>query len=204
MRTGILAAALAMCVAILGSTATFAAPNNSTNQARLDRTVRFLQEAQNMDGGFGGEKGQESSQLFSAWVALGLAGAAINPQDQAKPSGTSVYSYLAEHAARAIRMELCAPSICTTAFERELLVVDASGTSPHDFGGIDLVSELLARKLPDGSFPFVTGGHGEVNDTIFAILSLSPIAEPAVQEVVQHAAKWVIEQQNTDGSWSWE
>jgi prenyltransferase beta subunit len=204
MRTGMQAAALAMCAAILSSTAALAAPSNSTNQARLDRTVRFLQEAQNSDGGFGGEKGQESSQLFSAWVALALAGAAVNPQDQAKPGGTSVYSYLAEHVAHAIRTELCAPSVCTTAFERELLVVDASGTSPHDFGGIDLVSELLARELPDGSFPFVPGGHGEVNDTIFAILSLSPIAEPVVQEAIQHAAKWVIEQQNKDGSWAWE
>lgn len=204
MRTGMLASALAMCTAILASTPTFATPNNSSNQARLDRTVRFLQEAQNMDGGFGGEKGQESSQLFSAWVALALAGSAINPQDQAQPGGTSVYTYLSEHVAHAIRTELCAPSICTTAFERELLVVDASGTSPHDFGGIDLLGELLARKLPNGSFPYVPGGHGEVNDTIFAILSLSPIAEPAVQAVVQHAAKWVIEQQNTDGSWAWE
>ncbi|HTA97382.1 MAG TPA: prenyltransferase/squalene oxidase repeat-containing protein [Solirubrobacteraceae bacterium] len=166
--------------------------------------MRFLQEAQNSNGGFGGEAGEESSQLFSAWVALALAAASINPQDQAKPGGASVYTYLAEHVAKAIRSELCAPVICTTAFERELLIVDASGTSPESFGGVDLVSELLARKLPDGSFPFVPGGHGEVNDTIFAILSLSPIKEPAVQEVVEHAAEWVIQQQNTDGSWAWQ
>ncbi|HWX45072.1 MAG TPA: prenyltransferase/squalene oxidase repeat-containing protein [Solirubrobacteraceae bacterium] len=181
-----------------------AKPSNPTNEDRLDRTVRFLQEAQNLDGGFGGQVGTPSSQLFSAWVALALAAAAINPQDQAKPGGTSVYAYLAEHAAHAVRAELCGPTICTTAFERELLVVDASGTSPHDFGGIDLVGELLARKLPDGSFPFVPGGHGEVNDTIFAILSLSPIAERAAQEAVKVAARWVIDQQNTDGSWSWQ
>ncbi len=201
------AAILGLCVLCpLASpwSSALAKPDNSTNEGRLDRTVRFLQDAQNMDGGFGGQAGEQSSQLFSAWVALALAAAAINPQDQAKSGGASVYTYLAEHVAHAIRAELCGSAICTTAFERELLVVDASGTSPHDFGGIDLVSELLARKLPDGSFPFVPGGHGEVNDTIFAILSLSPLDEPAAREAVKLAAKWVIEQQNVDGSWSWQ
>jgi hypothetical protein len=204
VRTGLFVAGLALCALTCVSTSTLGAPNNELNKKRLENTVRFLQEAQNSDGGFGGEAGEESSQLFSAWVALALAAASINPQDQAKPGGASVYTYLAEHVAKAIRSELCAPVICTTAFERELLIVDASGTSPESFGGVDLVSELLARKLPDGSFPFVPGGHGEVNDTIFAILSLSPLKEPAVQEVVQDAAKWVIQQQNTDGSWAWQ
>jgi hypothetical protein len=201
----LLVAALVLCVPIRSAASAFAAPENPGREARLDETVRFLQEAQNMDGGFGGEAGQPSSQLFSAWVALALAAAAINPQDQAKPGGASVYAYLAEHVARAIREELCGASICTTAFERELLVVDASGTSPEDFGGIDLMGELLARKLPDGSFPIEAGGEGEINDTIFAILSLSPMAaQPAVREVVGRAAKWVIAQQNSDGSWSWQ
>lgn len=201
------AAILVLCVVLLldcSWDSALAKPSDSTNEGRLDRTVRFLQEAQNMDGGFGGQAGAQSSQLFSAWVALALAAAAINPQDQAKPGGASVYDYLAEHVAHAIRAELCGSAICTTAFERELLVVDASGTSPEDFGGVDLVGELLARKLPDGSFPFVPGSQGEVNDTIFAILALSPIAEPVAQEAVKYAVRWVIEQQNTDGSWSWQ
>jgi prenyltransferase beta subunit len=204
VRTSLLVVGLALCVLTCVATSTPAAPNNELNKKRLESTVRFLQEAQNSDGGFGGEAGEESSQLFSAWVALALAAASINPQDQAKPGGSSVYTYLAEHVAKAIRSELCAPVICTTAFERELLIVDASGTSPEDFGGVDLVSELLARKLANSSFPFVPGGHGEVNDTIFAILSLSPIKEKAVQEVVEHAAEWVIQQQNSDGSWAWQ
>ena len=203
-QLGLLVVGLALCALAYGSTSTLGAPTNELNKNRLDNTVKFLQSTQNSDGGFGGEAGEESSQLFSAWVALALAAASINPQDQAKPGGSSVYTYLTEHVAKAIRSELCAPAICTTAFERELLVADASGTSPESYGGIDLVSELLARKLPDGSFPFVPGGHGEVNDTIFAILSLSPIDEPAVHEAVEHAAEWVIRQQNTDGSWAWQ
>jgi prenyltransferase beta subunit len=178
------------------------APKNSTNKGRLESTVRFLQNAQNPDGGFGGDAGGESNQDFSAWVAFALAADSINPQDQATNGGVDAYTYLTTHAAHALHEELCEPSICTTSLERELLVADAAGASPHDYGGIDLVRELLARKLPDGSFPFVPGGRGEINDTIYAILSLSLVAEPAARSAVKHAAEWLVAQQNLDGSWS--
>jgi hypothetical protein len=177
-------------------------PNNPTNKGRLESTVRFLQDAQKPDGGFGSDVGAESNQDFSAWVTFALAADSINPQDQATNGGVDAYSYLTTHAAQALHQELCAPVICTTSLERELLVADAAGTSPQDYGGIDLISELLARKLPDGSFPFVPGGHGEVNDTIYAILSLSLVGEPAAQSAVKHATEWLIAAQDPDGSWS--
>jgi prenyltransferase beta subunit len=200
-----LTATLASC-ALLATWACNAAsgtPNNETNDKRLDSTVHYLQEAQNMDGGFGGNAGEPSEQDFSGWVALALAADGINPQDQAKPGGADVYAYLSAHAAQDLPKEFCQPIICTTAFERELLVVDAAGTSPRDFGGIDLVEELLARRLPDGSFPYVPGGKGEINDTVFAILGLSLVAEPAAQAALGPAAEWLIGQQNEDGGWAW-
>lgn len=197
-------AILALCTSlVIGvSNRALAAPNNSTNKGRLESTVRFLQDAQNPDGGFGGDLGGESNQDFSAWVAFALAADSINPQDQATTGGVDAYTYLTTHAAGALRQELCKPIICTTSLERELLVADAAGTSPHDYGGIDLSNELLARKLPDGSFPFVPGGHGEINDTIYAILSLSLVQEPAAQSAVKAATEWLIAAQKPDGSWS--
>jgi hypothetical protein len=171
-----------------------------TNQARLDSTVRYLQNVQGIDGRFG-NAGNEPSQDFSAWVAFALAADGINPQDQARPGGVDAYTFLLTHADRALANEICKPIICTTAFERELLVVDAAGTSVHNFAGFDLVGEILARQLPDGSFPFVPGGHGEVNDTVFAILGLSLVHEPAAQAAVQYATRWLIGVQNSDGSW---
>jgi prenyltransferase beta subunit len=184
------------------SSSTPGGPDNPANKGRLESTVRFLQNAQNADGGFGGNLGEESSQDFSAWVTFALAADSINPQDQATMGGVDAYTYLTTHVARALHQEICKPIICTTSLERELLVTDAAGTSPHDYGGIDLVSELLARELPDGSFPFVPGGHGEINDTIYAILSLSLVQEPAAQNAVKHATGWLISEQNPDGSWS--
>ncbi len=163
----------------------------------LDATVRYLQEDQNADGGFGGEPKATSSADFTAWAALALAAAGVNPRSQARPGGASAYAYLSSHAG-----ELS----LSTDYERELLVVDATGVSPADFGGVDLVGELLGRRLTAGAeagaFVHEAGSaRAGVNDTIFAILSLSPLAEPAAHEAVQAAATWLEREQDADGSW---
>lgn len=196
---GALAVALAVCAAlsVCPVRPALAAAPNATNQARLDNTVRYLQDAQNADGGFGGEPGGESDPDFSAWVALALAAAGINPQDQAQPGGVNAYTYLAEHAGE---LKL------TTDFERALLVVDAAGTSPRNFAGVDLVSQILGRQITgtpeEGAFVHLPGeATAGINDTVFAILALSPVGEPAVREAVQRAADWLEDEQNPDGSW---
>lgn len=169
------------------------APNNARNRKRLDSTVRYLQDVQNMDGGFGGERGRASDPDFGAWVALALAAAGINPKDQAQPGGVDAYTYLAKHAG-----ELT----FTTDFERVLLVVDASESTPHDFGKVDLVRQILGRRISDGSFAHEDGAKtAGMNDTVFAILSLSAVGEPIAREAVQRAAQWLEGEQSSDGSW---
>jgi prenyltransferase beta subunit len=185
---------LALLVLLAGAR-TQALALNVANKTRLDNTVRFLQEAQNTDGGFttNGNKGEASDPDFTAWVALALAAAGINPQDQALPEDTSAYTYLADHVG-----ELSV----TTDFERVLLVVDASGTSPQDFGGVNLVQAILAHQLPEGAFfQETTEQTPGINDTIFAILALSPVKEPLVQEATQNAMKWLESEQDCNGSW---
>jgi hypothetical protein len=179
-----------------------AAPaRDSRFQPSLEATVRYLQDAQREDGGFA-EPGREPEADFSAWVTLALAAAGINPRDQTTAeqhhqAGHSAYTYLAEHAHEASS---------TTDFERELLVVDAAGTSPHDLGGVDLAGEILRRQLAAGgdagAFAHEAGSAGAgINDTIFAILALSPIREQRTREAVDRAAQWLEEQQYCDGSW---
>jgi Squalene-hopene cyclase C-terminal domain len=150
-----------------------------------------------MDGGFGSEAGATSDPDFTAWVSIALLGAGINPQIQKKPGGTDAYSYLLAHAGE---------MSYTTDFERELLVVDGAGTSPHDFAGVDLVAKILERELPEPdegvAFPHEAGSKQPgMNDTIFAVLALSPIHEPAVESAVQQAATWIEHEQNANGSW---
>jgi prenyltransferase beta subunit len=194
-----LTAALALCAASLvciPGTLLAATPITSY-QERLDSTVRYLQSVQNPDGGFSGEAGGGSTPSFSAWAALALAAAGINPQDQTREGSTSVYIYLTGHASELkTSLELA----------RELLVVDASGTQPHAYGGVDLVSELLGHRLTgagkEGAFAELAGGSTpSVNNTIFAILALSPIQEATVQHAVREAAEWVIEVHNAEAGW---
>jgi prenyltransferase beta subunit len=193
-------ATLAVCVALLAPAgpSALAAASSPADQEALDRTESYLQSAQNSDGGFGGEIGGSSGPEVSAWAALGLAAAGINPQQQKRKEGEdSVYAYLAAHASELTR---------TTDYARELLVVDAAGTSPYDFGGVNLVSEILARRLSGpgdkGAFTHEAGDTTPaVNDTVFAILALSPIREPAVESVVSEAAKWLIEVHDFEGGW---
>jgi hypothetical protein len=194
-RPLLLAALLGFVVAALVATAR-AETKSPRHQAQFDLTVRFLQEDQNMDGGFGGEKGGASDPIFTSWVALALAAADINPHSQAKPGGLDAYSYLAAHAG-----ELT----LTTDFERTLLVVDASEYPPQPIGGVNLVERLLQRRLPSGAFTHEAGGSVPgMNDTIFAALALSPIREPGIETVVRQAVEWVISEQDEDGSWpSW-
>lgn len=186
--TGLPAAAPAQSLA--------SAPNTS-GQARLDLTIRYLQEHQNSDGGWGGRPGGASDPAFTAWVSLALAAAGINPQDQKKPGGSDAYAFIVAHAHQ-LRY--------TTDFDRVLLVAIAAGGPVHDFGGVDLVREILRRQLPNGGFPHEAGGtRAGINDTIFAILPLSVIDEPGVRDAIERAGDWVESVQDAEtGGWSFD
>ncbi len=177
-----------------------AAPNPA-NQASLDKTVRYLQEAQQANGGFGAAG--EPSQITSAWTTIALAAAGINPRSQRRPGGVDAFSYLVAHYGEGVEDSECAPIACTTTFERELMAVNAAGTNPHDFGGVDLVAELLSRARQDGAFPHVPAGQPGVNDTIFAIFALAPIEEPGAQAAIGPAADWIESIQLSGGGWAW-
>jgi hypothetical protein len=192
-----------LAVAIAGAVVSSATADTTSPQRQklIDTTMAFLQKSQRPSGGFA-DPGKKPSQSIGSWVALALASAGINPQDQAT-CGTDAYTFLETHFRESFHEELAWPEIATTAFERELLLVDAAGTNPHDFAGYDLVAEIISRQHPDGSIPYVPNGEGQVNDAAFAILALSPIAEPGAQEAVQKATDWLLTEQNPDGGWSW-
>lgn len=194
---------LGILLASLVTATASARPLASRDGTQLDAMVRYLQQAQYRDGGFPASPGAEPNADFTAWTALALAAAGINPREQLAPGGRSAYSYLLAHAGALTS---------TTDFERELLVVDAAGASPRDFAGRNLVADILARQLrrgPEaGAFSHEAGRRqGHVNDTIFAIIALSPIHEVKAARAVAHACKWLLKVQNRgqarDGGGSW-
>jgi prenyltransferase beta subunit len=187
-------AACALAGALLPTWASSAAPDSEA-QATADRSVRFLQEAQNMDGGFGGRIGGTSDPGFSAWAAYALAAAGINPQDQSQPGGVDVFTYLTAHTTKLKE---------TTDYDRVALVALASGTSPYAFGTVNPIEAMLSRRLEDGSFAQQAGGEqGWVNATVWSIFPLSALDAPATDQIATEAAEWLLDQQREDGSWSW-
>lgn len=187
-------ALLALVLALAGAAPATAAPPDGAEGARLDATVRYLQEAQNQDGGYAGRPGDESDPGISCWAAIALAAAGINPQDQKKPGGDDVMTFIRANMTGFDQ---------TTDWERTLLAVQAAGLSGRDFGGVDLVAKILDERLPSGAISQPEGDTtGFVNSTAFAILALSQVEGPEIGPTVRRAADWLIEHQNGDGSWA--
>jgi hypothetical protein len=142
----------------------------------------WLRGAQNADGGFGFDAGQDSSPGMTGWAALGLEAAEVNPLELDRGDATPI-SYLAGTVGE----------IRTTGdLERTILVLGGAGLDPRHFHGHDLVGRLLARRGKDGSW------GGQVNPTAFGILALRAAGASAGNT---RSAAWLREHQNGDGGW---
>jgi energy-coupling factor transport system substrate-specific component len=172
----------------LGSTSARASTSASTTTSvsGLSVEVRYLRSAQNTDGGFGAAPGQPSSELYTAWAAMGLAAAGVNPQAVTR-DGNSVLSALRSQAGQLDG---------AGDLERTILALHAAGAPVGAFAGTDPVSELLALRSPDGSF------GEQSNTTAFAIFALLAAGDPKSSSAVRSAGRWLAEQQNRDGGFS--
>jgi energy-coupling factor transport system substrate-specific component len=176
-------AAVALAVAGTGVAALSAPARAEAATAASRAALRYLDRAQNPDGGFGGAPRQSSTQLHTGWVALGLAAAGRNPQDVSR-RGRSVIDYVKRNA-RSLDD--------TGELERTILVLRASGLSPRRFAGRDLVRLLLRRRARNGSW------GGLVNHTAFGILALAAAGEPRSR--LRASARWLEEAQSGDGGY---
>jgi Prenyltransferase and squalene oxidase repeat len=148
----------------------------------VDAGVAWLRGAQNDDGGFGFDRGQDSSPGMSGWAVVGLEAAGINPLDLDHGDATPV-SYLAGTVGE----------ISTTGdIERTILVLRGAGLDPRRFQGHDLVSRLLARRGKDGSW------GGQVNPTAFGVLALKAAGATSGSS---RSVGWLRSHQNRDGGW---
>ncbi len=162
-----------------------AAANAVAAAARVDgsRELAYLASAQNSDGGFGGAPGQSSSELYSAWVAVGLAAVGRNPLSVRRNGHTVLDAIRAEASTLEGAGDL----------ERTILALRACGVSVHSLSGGDPVKRLLRFRQPGGSF------GGLSNLTAFAILALRAAGWPARNPIVGSAERWLARQQESDG-----
>jgi energy-coupling factor transport system substrate-specific component len=151
--------------------------------ASLSPELSFLSTAQNSNGGFGAAKGQSSSELYTAWTAMGLAAAGRNPAT-VRHAGQSVLD--------ALRAEVATVSGLGDA-ERTILAAAACGASSYSFAGRDLIAEVLRAREADNSFEHL------VNLTSFAIFALRAVGHSQSFPAIRDAAGWIEQQQNADG-----
>ncbi len=149
----------------------------------VSREIAFLDSAQNTDGGFGGARGQSSSELYSAWVAMGLAAGGRNPLSLRR-DGHSVLDLITAQA----------KSLQGTGdLERTILALRACGVSVHRLPGGDPVARLLHTRHGDGSFEELS------NLTAFGVFALRAAGYGPSSAPVQAAARWLVRQQEPDG-----
>lgn len=151
--------------------------------ASLSNEVSFLLSAQNANGGFGAARGQPSSELYTAWAAMGLAAAGRDPAGVIRDSH-SVLSALFGEASTLSGLGDA---------ERTILAARACGASAYSFAGRNLVAEVLRARSHDASF------DEQVNLTSFAILALRAVGHSSQFGAIREGAGWIERQQNGDG-----
>ena len=180
--------ALLICVPLalgLAACAKASKPDPVAGDARaaIGREIAYLASAQSADGGFGAGPGLQSSELYSAWAAIGLAAAGRNPLTLQKEGHTVLDALKAEAASLRGAGDL----------ERTILALRACGAAPASLPGGDPVKRLLSFRSKDGSF------GGLSNLTAFGILALRAAGYGSRSPVVTAAARWLARQQDPDG-----
>jgi energy-coupling factor transport system substrate-specific component len=148
--------------------------------------TRWLERAQNRDGGFPASPGGTSSAAITGWAALGLEAAGRNPLD-VESGGHSAIGFLRTHV-DGVRS--------TGDLERTILALDGAGIAAGRFGGRDLVGELRRRRSRAGSF------EGQVNLTAFGILALRSAGVHG--SALGRSTAWLRHAQNQDGGWGFQ
>jgi hypothetical protein len=152
----------------------------------LSPEISYLTSAQDANGGYGAAPGESSSELYTAWAAMGLVAAGRDPAD-VRRDGHSVLYALREEASTLSG---------TGDIERTILAAHACGASAYSFAGKDLVAELLHARERDNSF------GEQVNLTAFAIVALRAAGHSSSYAPIREAAGWLARQQNSDGGFS--
>lgn len=158
-------------------------PAASPARAQLSREVAFLAGAQNSDGGFGAARGQRTSELYSAWAALGLSAAGRSPRSLARNRHTVLNALYSGSSTLEGPGDL----------ERTIMALHACGVASSSIGPRNLLGELLRARSRDGSFEHL------VNITTFAIFALRDAEGSASASLVRSAGLWIARQQNSNG-----
>ena len=182
------AGVLVVLALALGAVAT-AGPGADTAHgadSSVKRAIRYLDRAQNSNGGLGAGSGSPSNQLYTSWATIGLAAGGRNPNAVKNENRTPV-GYIMRNIGQVRGI---------ADVERTILALRAAGRSVRSVRGRRLVVELVRKQRRGGSFA------GLVNQTAFAILALRAANRPARNAVIRRAVRWLARQRNGDGGFN--
>lgn len=169
-------AALALCLALVGSPATAAVTKKDKKRARL--AARYLASHQNKDGTFGGFGGIGAT----ADAVIAFASARRGPKAISR-----AITYLKEDIAAADT---------TGEIAKVTLALVATKRDPRRFAGRNLVKELRTSQQADGRL----GENAAVIDHALGMLALAG----ATKGPSAASATWLAEAQCPDGGWQYD
>ena len=150
--------------------------------SEVSRAADWLVSVQNRDGGFGASPGDDSGAEMTAWAMLGLEAVGRNPLDVARGGRTPV-AFLRGHVG-----DLKSPGDLA----RTIIALQGAGVDPRQFGGENLVGELLDKRRDNGSF------EGWPGSTAYGVIALRGAEATGGLE---KSLSWLHKVQNDDGGW---
>ena len=180
------------------------------------RQLAYLHSAQNEDGGFGGWRDVQSSQLFTAWALIGIEATGTSPAAFTRDGHTPV-TYIESHLG-----QLQGPGD----IERTILALAAAHAPLHNLKLRSVPHEvnlqafailalhaaheqapspvwLAAQQNTDGGFAFATRGDpSDVDDTAAAVEAL--VAASGPRSTITRAVAYLRRAQNHDGGFPQE
>lgn len=157
----------------------------------LQKSIQYLHDVQNNDGGFPALPGKSSDDSVTAWtlMALGCMDEDVSFENWQK-DGKSPLDFL---AAQQENWKV------TTDIARTVLALSLSGTDPTRFAGRNLIDELKCQQNENGQFA-QEGEEDLINAHVWTVLALSVAGEVIPNR--DRACDWLIKQQNEDGGFS--
>ena len=159
-----------------------ARPAPAAAGVRHGSPLRYLESAQNRDGGWGAAVGQHSNPMYTAWAVLALDAAHVPPSSVRRAGRNGI-----EYLGNTIGQDADPGSI-----ERTILAVVTSGVDPVHFSHVNLVARLERFMRHDGSIEDLT------NLTTFGVLALERGNVPPSARTIA----WLVRQQDRDGGFN--
>ena len=168
----------------------------------IHKALDYLRKKQSKDG-------KIVNPSVSAWAAMAFASVGLNPNKLKRLKGIpkkkwrSLMDYLEKYTKTSLNRKWLkkhseAVKPLATDYARQIMAVSAANRNPRNFGGLNLVKELLRfyRKKQFGSTSLI-------NDDIFAILALKSAKVKSTDHRIRKSVQIIAKNQHTDGGFSY-